>query len=135
RVAADLDRDVAAQPTEKRDILALGRFAQAPPDMQLVETVRRPAAAFDEQCRLAEMTNEVVKLGRNVSGVEVDQDRLHLLDIGGLGLADLGDRSRHYIEGRPFACCPTGEGNRLLQQTVVDLDPSVVGSAVDALAL
>src|SRR5690606_36220817 len=69
RVAADLDRDVAAQPTEKRDILALGRFAQAPPDMQLVETVRRPAATFDEQCRFAEIPDEVVELGRNISGV------------------------------------------------------------------
>src|SRR5690606_28578502 len=33
------------------------------------------------------------------------------------------------------ACCPTGKGNRLLQQTVVDLDPGVVGTAVDALTL
>ena len=91
RVAADLDRDVAAQPAEQGDVLALGGFARAPPDMQLGRDLGRAAAALDDQRRVAKMPDEVVELGGDIAGVEIDHDRLHLPDVGGLGLAVLRD--------------------------------------------
>ena len=103
--------------------------------MQLVETVGRAAAAFDEQGRFAQMPDEVVELGDDVARIEIDQNRLHLQDVGGLGLAGLRNRSRHHIEGSALSCRPAGKGDGFFQQAVVDLDPGIVGTTVNPLAL
>jgi hypothetical protein len=49
RVAADLDGDIAAQPAKLRQVVALRRLGQPPPDVQLVEPFRGPTAALDDQ--------------------------------------------------------------------------------------
>ena len=89
-VATDLDGDVAAQPADEADIVAFRRLGQPPPDVQLVEPFGRPAAGLDDQRRLAEMRKQVIELGGDVAGVEIDHHRLHLPDVGRLGTAELG---------------------------------------------
>ena len=75
----------------------------------LSRALRRPAAALDDQRRLAEMPDQMVELGGDVAGVEIDHHRLHLQDVGGLGLAVLGDRAGDDIDSGsrlPTARCP-----------------------------
>ncbi|WP_197604411.1 hypothetical protein [Blastochloris viridis] len=103
--------------------------------MQLVEAIGRAAAAFDDQRRLAEMSDEVFEFRSDVARVQIDQNRLHLPDVGGLGLAGLGDRSRHHIERRALARRPACEGHHLVERGGVSLDPSIVRAAVETLPL
>ena len=63
RVAADLDRDLAAQAAERGEVLALGGLGELPPDMQLGRALGRAAAALDDQGGRAEVADEVVELG------------------------------------------------------------------------
>ncbi len=103
--------------------------------MQLVETVLRAATAFDDHGRLAEIPDQVVEFGRDIAGIEIDEHRLHLAHVGGLGLAALGHRSRYHIEGSTFPRRPTCKGDRLLQQAGIGFDPRVMRATVDPLAL
>ena len=48
-VAADLERDLAAQPAEPRQVLAGGGLGQLPPDVQLDRAFGRAATALDQQ--------------------------------------------------------------------------------------
>jgi hypothetical protein len=50
RVAADLQRDLAAERAEPGEIGALGGFGQFPPDMELGRALGRAPAALDDQC-------------------------------------------------------------------------------------
>jgi hypothetical protein len=53
RVATDLHRDLAAKAAEGEQVVALGRFGQFPPDMELGRTLGRPPTALDDQRRRA----------------------------------------------------------------------------------
>ena len=48
RVSANLQGDLAAKAAELGQILALGRFSQLPPDMQLAGTTGGATTAFDD---------------------------------------------------------------------------------------
>jgi hypothetical protein len=50
--------------------------------MQLDRALGRAAAALDDERRPAEMSDQMVELGGDVAGVEIDDDRLHLQDVG-----------------------------------------------------
>jgi hypothetical protein len=68
-VAADLERDHTPQWAEPREVRTRGGLGQFPPDVELGRTVRRAATALDDQRRPAEMVDEVVELGRDVTRV------------------------------------------------------------------
>ena len=87
RVAADLQRDLAAQLAEPGEIRALRGLGQLPPDMELGRALGRAPAALDDQGRSAEVVDEMIELGRDVAGVEIDHEALHLQDVRGAGLA------------------------------------------------
>jgi len=132
-VAANLHRNFAAQAAEGGQVLALGRFGQFPPDMELRRALGRPPAAFDDQHRRAEVAGDMVQLGRDVTGVQIDDDGLHLKHVGGAGLTLFGDGAGDDVDGRAFAVRPSGEGCKLLGRGVVGRDPDVVRLAVPAL--
>ena len=114
RVAADLHGDLAAQPAEGGQILALGRFGQFPPDMELGRTLGRAPAAFDDERGRAEVAGDMVQLRRDVARVEIDDDGLHLQHVGRAGLALFLDRAGDDIDRRPLTVRPCGEGREFL---------------------
>ena len=134
-IAAGLDRDVAAQAAQQCQVLALRRLAEPPPDMQLVEPVRGAPAALDDQRRLAQVLYQVIELGRDVAGVEIHQNGLHLPHVRRSGLAALRDGAGHHVDRRPLPGCPASEGDGLLQHRAVGLDPDIVRATIDALPL
>ena len=135
RVAADLRGDVAAQTAQPREVLAFGGLGELPPDMQLLLALGRAAAAFDDQRRRPRCADEVVELGGDVAGVEIDHDRLHLQDVGGLRLALLGDGAGDDIDRSALARTPRWRRWRSSRARRVGVDPDVVRLAVHALAL
>ena len=94
----------------------------------------RPAA-LDDQRGAAEVPDEMVELGRDVAGVEVDDERLHAQDVGRARLAVLGDGAGDDVDRGALAPGPGGEGRELLGRALVRLDPDVVRLAALALAL
>ena len=96
----------------------------------------RAAAALDDQRRRAEVADEVVELGRDVAGVEIDHHGLHLQHVGGPGLAGLGDRAGDDVDRGALARRPRRRRSPSFSAARrVGLDPDVVRLAVDALAL
>ena len=81
------------------------------------------------------MPQQMVELGGDVAGVQVDHHRLHLPDVGGLGAPVPGHRAGDDVERRPFPRGPGGEVERLVPHRIVGLDPDVVRAAGEALAL
>ena len=77
----------------------------------------------------------MVELGRDIAGVEIDDDGLHLQHIGGARQALLGDGARDDVDRRALAIGPTGEGGELFARRVIGRDPDVVRSPAAALTL
>ena len=134
-VAADLCGDVAAQTADARYIVTLGRFGQRPPDVALALPLGRDAAALHDHAWRAEVALEVRALGGDVTGVEIDHYRLHLQDVGGLGLAGRGHGAGDHIDCRALARGPCREGRHLLGGGMIRFQPDVVRAAIDALTL
>ncbi|GEK69094.1 hypothetical protein PDE01_26140 [Paracoccus denitrificans] len=98
-VTADLAGDLGAQAAKTGDIVALGRFGQLPPQMQLLLSGLRDAAALDGQRRRAEMADQMRPLVRDIALVEIDDQCLHLDDMLGAGFATLRHRAGDDIDG------------------------------------
>ena len=97
-VTADLQRHRRPQLAEPGQVLALGRFCQLPPQVQLGLPILGDPAALDDQRRRAEVADQVVALGGDVALVEIDDQRLHLPDMLGAGLAVVSDRAGDHID-------------------------------------
>jgi hypothetical protein len=134
-VAANLDGDVAAQTTELCKVIALCGFVELPPHMQLGGAFGGAAAAFHHQSRIAKVLNQVIELGADVACVEIDNDGLHLTNVGSFGLTALGNGAGDDIDRRALARSPRRKRDHLVGHGSVSRNPDVVGLAVEALAL
>src|SRR5690606_2924269 len=135
RVTTDLGGNIAAQTTDARDVFALGRFGQLPPDMSLVLAFRRYAAAFHHHGGGSKMTFEMGAPGGNVASVDIDHHRLHWQDISGRGLSLGGNRAGDDIDGGPLVTGPVGKGRHLVGNRMIGVDPDVVWAAIEPLTL
>ncbi len=110
QVATDLLRDLAAQRSKPRQVVALGRLGEPPPGVQLGGTLGGAAATLDQEGGRAEVLDQMRQLGSDVAGVEIDHHSLHLQDMFGAGLALLGDSAGDDIDGAALARGPVGVG-------------------------
>ena len=75
------------------------------------------------------------QLGRDIAGVEIDHQRLHLKHMLGAGLALLGNGAGDHIDGAALPGRPAGLGGEQVRGLRVGGDPDVVRTGVDSLAL
>ena len=80
-VAGHLGSDGTAQSADLLDVGIGRRLREFPPDMELVRTLRCSPAAFHDQSGVAQMPGQVGKLGTDIAGVDVDDDRLMSADF------------------------------------------------------
>ena len=134
-VAADLGGDVTAQTAYTANVVALGGLGQRPPDVRFPLPFGCHATALHNHGRRTEVALEMGALGRDIAGVQVDHDGLHLQDFGGLGLPGRGHGAGDHVDRCALTRRPCGEGRHLLRRGLIGIEPDVVRAAINALAL
>ncbi len=109
-IAADLHRDITAQAAQGGQIPRPWRVRSVHLMCSLARALGRATAGLHDQRRRAEVADDVIQLGRNVTRVEIDHESLHLQHVCGTGLALFGDGAGDDIDRRTLAVRPCGKG-------------------------